>query len=387
MTPDNVQDDMDDVAETLQTTPITENAERDTAQDARPLSRRRPRWSDYTAFVFSTGGARGALQVGALRALFEFGESPDVVVGTSIGSWNGALVARDPTPKVIDELVGVWRGLTTSRVLLGWEPRFAPVAPAYAGAFVVAAIRRVTMGFPSLYGDSGLRSIYAEHLEGAHFEDMRLPFRVMASNISTGDISVFGKGPMEMALLASAAIPGVFPPVRINNQIFVDGGALEAASIDVALALGARRIFVLDAGYDATPEADALLQHLITRENHHGGQQANAHALALILERTATMMGRYQLHRALDRIPPGVEAHIIRPSTAMGEGALDFDHAATWIDASYEFARDYLREHVRPLSRAIRPVETTLPEPGAAQADAEPDAVEVGGEKDELRAG
>ena len=311
----------------------------------------RPRWSDYTAFVFSSGGARGALQVGALRALFEHGETPDVVVGTSIGSWNGAMVARNPTPDVIEELTRVWRGLTTTRVLLDWEPRFTQVAPAFTGAYVVAAMRRVTMGMPSLYSDAGLRHILAEHLSDARFEEMRVPFRVMASNLTTGGISIFGQGPIEMALLASAAIPGIFPPVRINGQTFVDGGALESASIDTAIALGARRIFVLDAGYDASPEADEMLQRLITHDGR-GGQQPNAHALAVMLERTATMMGRYQLQRAVERVPPGVEAHIIRPANTMGDAALDFDRAAKSIDAAYEHAREYLREHVAPLPRA-----------------------------------
>src|SRR5262249_26347136 len=54
---------------------------------------RGPRWYGYTAFVLSGGGARGALQVGALRALLEAGIRPDVIVGTSIGAWNGALLA------------------------------------------------------------------------------------------------------------------------------------------------------------------------------------------------------------------------------------------------------------------------------------------------------
>jgi NTE family protein len=327
----------------------------------RSSTSRRQRWSDYTAFVFSSGGARGSLQVGMLRALFEFGERPDVIVGASIGSWNGALVARDPTPGVIEELSNVWRGLTTSRVLLGWEPRFSQVAPAFTGAFVVAAMRRVTMGFPSLYSDAGLRHIYAEHLEQATFEDMRIPFRVIASNLTAGGIAVFGQGPLEMALLASAAIPGIFPPVRINGATYVDGGALESASIDTAIAMGARRIFVLDAGYDATPAADELLQRLINREPH-SGPQPNAHALAMTLERTATMMGRYQIQRAMERIPAGIEAHVIRASPTLGDATLDFDHAAQWIDPAYEAARAYLHEHVQPLAHASQPSAVSEPE-------------------------
>ena len=302
---------------------------------------RRPGWRDYTAFVLTSGGARGALQVGALKALMERGETPDVIVGTSIGSWNGAVLALDPTLQGVETLIRVWRSLTTSRILLGWEPHLPTAAPAYAGAFVVAAIRRVTMGYPSLYSDAGLRQVYHEHLAGMRFEDTKVPFRVIASNLTRGGTITFGRGPAELALLASAAIPGIFPPVRVNGQILVDGGALESASIDTAIRLGARRIFVLDAGYDVTPELEQSLQSALTRAPRVG-RQPNAHALATILERTATMMGRYQLDHSIARVPPGIETHVIRPMASLNEATLDFDHAANWIDLAYEHARSYL---------------------------------------------
>lgn len=307
--------------------------------------RRRPRWRDYTAFVLSSGGARGALQVGALKALLEHGETPDVIVGTSIGSWNGAVLALDPTEQGVEKLEKVWNTLTTSRILLGWEPHLPTAAPAFAGAFVVAAIRRVTLGYPSLYGDSGLRQVFSQHLDGMRFEDTKVPFRVIAANLTTGGLTVFGRGPAELAMLASAAIPGIFPPVRIGGQIFVDGGALESASIDTAIQLGARRIFVLDAGYDVTPELEDELKVLLNRSQRNG-RQPNAHALAVMLERTATMMGRYQLERAIERVPAGIEVHVIRPTASMNEAALDFDHAASWIDVAYNHAKDYLEQRL-----------------------------------------
>lgn len=302
---------------------------------------RRPGWRDYTAFVLSSGGARGALQVGALKALIERGITPDVIVGTSIGSWNGAVLAMDPTERGIEKLLKVWGGLTTSRILLGWEPHLPTAAPAFAGAFVVAAIRRATLGYPSLYGDTGLRQVFHENLRGMRFEDAKVPFRVIASNLTAGGLTVFGKGPVELALLASAAIPGIFPPVRIAGDIFVDGGALESSSLQTAMDLGARRIFVLDAGYDVTPELDDELQALVQRLPRTG-KQPNAHALAVVLERTATMMGRYQLDRAIERVPSGIETHVIRPTSSMNEAALDFDHAGSWIDVAYEQAKAYL---------------------------------------------
>jgi NTE family protein len=309
---------------------------------------RKPRWSDYTAFVFSSGGARGALQVGGARALLEHGITPDVIVGTSIGSWNGAMLARKPTREGVEDLAKVWSSLTTSRVLLGWEPHLPTAMPAYTGAFFVTAIRRVTQGYPSLYSDTGLRQVFSEHLAGIRFEDMAIPFRAIAANLSTGGLSVFGRGPIELALLASAAIPGIFPPVSVAGEILVDGGALESASIETAIQLGARRIFVLDAGYDVTTELEQQLRLLLNRTARNGRppNQPNAHALAVILERTLAMMGRYQLELALQRIPPGIELHVLRPSATMGESTLDFDHTARWIEFAYHQANRYLEERL-----------------------------------------
>src|SRR5215472_16356874 len=82
-------------------------------------TRRSPQWYGYTAFVLSGGGARGALQVGAVRALLEAGIRPDVVVGTSIGAWNGALLARDPTRAGVDAIAQAWLTAHPTRVLLG----------------------------------------------------------------------------------------------------------------------------------------------------------------------------------------------------------------------------------------------------------------------------
>lgn len=309
-------------------------------------SQRKPRWHDYTAFVFSSGGARGALQVGGARALLERGITPDVIVGTSIGSWNGAMLARNPTLEGVEQLAKIWDNLTTSRVLLGWEPHLPSAAvPAYTGALFVTAIRRVTQGYPSLYSDAGLRQVFREHLDGVRFEDMAIPFRAIAANLSTGGLTVFGRGPIELALLASAAIPGVFPPVSIAGEILVDGGALESASIDTAIQLGARRIFVLDAGYDVTSELEEQLHTLLARSSRNG-HQPNAHALAVILERTLAMMGRFQLEQAIQRIPPGIDLHVLRPAATMDETTLDFDHTTKWIELAYNQAHRYLEERL-----------------------------------------
>ena len=358
--------------ETMQTEKIvtssTAELHDEPVRASQPAPGRRPRWRDYTAFVLSSGAARGALQVGAAKALIERGITPDVIIGTSIGSWNGAVLARNPNREGVETLEKVWASLTTSRVLLGWEPHLPTAPQAFAGAFVVAAIRRVTQGYPSLYSDVGLRQVFSEHLDNMRFEDARIPFRVIAANLTTGGLTVFGRGPVELALLASAAIPGIFPPVRINGQILVDGGALESASIDTAIQLGARRIFVLDAGYDVTSELEDGLRSLLDRAPRNGRQQ-NAHALAVMLERTAALMGRYQLERAIERTPPGIQVHVLRPPASMNEAALDFDHAASWIQLAYEHAARYLDEHLSgQRTIADEPALTTIGEEATTRA-------------------
>jgi NTE family protein len=301
---------------------------------------RRPRWSGYTAFVLSGGGARGAIQVGALRALLEHGEYPDVLVGASIGAWNGAWLARTPTLDGVEALADVWRGLTPARVLLGREPYGNPPPRTTAHILTLAAIRRFTQGQSSLYGDAGLRQLLVRLVGDTRFEDLALPLRVIAANLSDGTRTVFSSGVLAPALLASAAIPGVFPPVRLGASVYVDGGALDNFGLDLALELGARRLFIVDVATDLTSFGAYWSGEPGQKpERARGG---HPHALA-VLERTTQVMSAYHLDQALKRLPRGIEVHLIRPSTPGGGGVLDFGRGAEWIEHAYAFTREYLR--------------------------------------------
>lgn len=327
---------------------------------SRPV-RRRPRWSGYTAFVLSGGGARGALQVGALRALLEHGARPDVVIGTSVGAWNGAWLAMGPTLERLETMARVWESVHPAQVLLGRE-RVAGGSSRQAvrGALALAAARNVARDHPSLYDDTGLQQLLQRYYHGATFEEMVVPLYVIATNLTDGLRTVFSSGPLGPALLASSAIPGVFPPVRIADAVYVDGGAVENCGVELALTLGARRIFVLDVGYDASPttmrvwsappsspdssarEEDRQPRPPSRTRRARAIRTMAPHALASVLERTTQVMGRYQLDRELERLPAGVEAHVIRPSTPHGGGALDFDAAPQWVAHGYAFTHEYL---------------------------------------------
>jgi predicted acylesterase/phospholipase RssA len=326
---------------------------------------RYPRWSGYTAFVLSGGGARGALQVGMLRALFEHGERPDVIVGTSIGAWNGAWLAKNPTLDQVKALEDVWHSLTTGKVLLGRDPYGAPSPRAVSGVLMLTAARRVAAGQPSLYGDAGGLNLSAQLYGDMTFEQMAVPLRVVAANLSHGGRTVFGSGPVAPTVLASSAIPGVFPPVRVGASVYVDGGALENVSLDVAVALGARRLFVLDVGYDTSHEEYALWASTAAvpgdkagdkpadRARANGASNGAGHALAAVLERTVQVMSRYHLETALRALPAGIEVHLLRPN--MAGGMLDFSRSAEWMAHGYDHTRAYLeRELPRDDAEIVR---------------------------------
>jgi len=303
---------------------------------------RRPGGEGYTAFVLSGGGAMGAIQVGALLALLERGERPDVIVGTSIGAWNGAWLARTPTLAGVEALAEAWRAVHTARVLLARERPMAGPAQALSGLLMLAAAQRVTLGYPSLYSSAGVRGLLEQHLGNDAFEDMELPLRVIATNITRGTREIFTSGPLVPAVLASSAIPGVFPPVRIGKDLYVDGGALDNCSIDTALRLGARRIFVIDVGYDRDGEGDDLWPAMLEAKGERISG-LSVHALVAVLARTGQIISHYQLSQALERLPQGVEAHVIRLSNGGSGSALDFANVGAWIEHGYTSAGAYLR--------------------------------------------
>lgn len=322
----------------------------------------RPRWRDYTAFVLSGGGARGALQVGALRALFDAEIKPDVIVGTSIGAWNGALLAWNPTLAGLDAMEAAWREAHPTRVLLGMEPPANAPSQAHATLRTIAAAQRVAAGKPSLYGNAGVSEFIRKLVGDRTFEELAVPLRIVATDITHGTRAVFDSGPLAPAVLASSAIPGVFPPVRIGDSVYVDGGSLDNASVETALTLGARRIFVLEVGYDeqatgatlwSSSAIDEPSEVVIAEKNgrngrirfgglRRSGNRPSVHPLAALLERTSQVVSHYQLEQALARVPRGIEVHVIRVGHSAAGGALEFEKASRWIEQGYAFTRAYL---------------------------------------------
>jgi predicted acylesterase/phospholipase RssA len=178
--------------------------------------------------------------------------------------------------------------------------------------------------------------------------------RVIASDLVFARHKIFASGPVAQAVLASSAIPGIFPPVQIGESVYVDGGALDNANLELALKLGARRIFLLDVGYDATNDDPAFWARAVTRhekqreKSQEKQRESTMHPLAAVLERTIQVMSAFQRDRALAQVPPGIAIHVLRLSTGTGEGMLVFGKAEEWMERGYAQTREYLRTTFRP---------------------------------------
>ncbi|MEA5364599.1 patatin-like phospholipase family protein [Amycolatopsis sp., V23-08] len=185
-------------------------------------------------FVLGGGGSLGAMQVGMLRAVAEAGITPDLAVGTSVGSLNAAVLALthdDP----IERLRGIWAHMTRDEAFPGG---------------VLSRVRTLTQSKTHLFPNSGLTRIINEHV-GAdrRFEDLALPLGVVTTQVDTAEPLLIRSGPLLEPLLASCAIPGIFPPVSYEGRLLYDGGLVANVPMRQALAMGAQSLVVFDCAF------------------------------------------------------------------------------------------------------------------------------------------
>jgi len=205
--------------------------------------------------VLSGGGSLGAIQVGMLQALYEYRVAPDFIVATSVGAVNGAFIAsRPPTVATADALGEIWRKIHRGDV-------FPPSV--VSGLLGFLGLRN------SLLQSTGLRRLLERHIEFERLEDAAIPLHVIGVDIKTGYERRLSAGDAIEAVLASAAIPAVFPPVRWDDMELIDGGVANNTPISHAIELGAGEIYVLPTGYAchlhaAPPTALGMGLHALT---------------------------------------------------------------------------------------------------------------------------
>ncbi|MDB0529459.1 patatin-like phospholipase family protein [Ralstonia solanacearum] len=190
--------------------------------------------AESTAFVFAGGGSLGAIEAGMLRELVARGVMPDMVVGASAGAINAAFFACYPHADGAARLEALWRGVRRAEVM-PWSWRVMLGMLGRRGTHLVDA--------------GGLQRLLSRHFAQTRLEAAPLPLHVVATDMQTGAEVVLSSGSIVQAVLASAAIPGVFPPVRIDGRLLIDGGVANNTPISTAIRLGATRVVVLPAGF------------------------------------------------------------------------------------------------------------------------------------------
>ncbi len=233
--------------------------------------------SGRVAFVLGGGGLRGAAEVGMIKALAEAEISPDLVVGTSIGSINGAIVASGPMGAMSEHLVGMWEELAESGVLR-------------EGAF--SRLVNIARHRTHLHNNSSMRDLLLDWLPYSTFEELAVPFQCSAACVETSAEWWFESGVLIDALLSSCAVPGLLPPVEVDGKHFIDGGVVNSIPISRALELGATTIYVLHVG-----NIDAPLRVPRT-----------AWDVAFV---AFEISRRHRFHRDIENLPSGVEIHVL----------------------------------------------------------------------------
>lgn len=231
-----------------------------------------PRHGDV--LVLSGGGLFGAAQVGMLRALARSGWTPDAIVGTSAGALNGAWMAAGFDHARVNELENIWLGLRARGVFPDGH---------------AAQVWRVLARRPAVQGDDTLRRLIDRCCPVDDLRDFPIPVHVSATDLGSGRAVWFEDGPAATALLASASIPGVVPPVRHHGRTLVDGGVVANVPVARAVELGASRIVCLDVSGDLEREASpktalGVLLHSYTacrialadHELHHAARGVDA---------------------------------------------------------------------------------------------------------------
>ncbi len=261
-----------------------------------------------TAFVLAGGGSLGAVEVGMLEALVGAGVRPDFIVGSSAGAVNAAFFAGRPDVAGVRAQRAIWAGLRARDVF-----PFSPL-----GGLLGALSLRDHMVDPGPF-----ERLLTRNLSYRRLEDAEIPVHVVTANVLTGREALLSKGPAVPAVLASAAIPGVFPPVKIDGTYYFDGSVASNTPVSAAFELGAERIVVMPTGYSCEMK------------------RVPTGALAMALHGINVLVAR-QLVVDVERFIDRTQIRVVPPLCPVSTQPFDFSAATELMDRSLATTRAWL---------------------------------------------
>lgn len=251
-----------------------------------------------------------------IKGLAGAGIKPDLVVGTSIGAINGAVIASGPLDEMADRLEGMWSELTSRGVLR--EGLFSRIA-------------NFARHRTHLHTNDAMRELLLDWLPVNSFEDLAVPFQCSAACVELSTEWWFESGPLIDAVLSSCAVPGLLPPVEVDGRHYIDGGVVNSIPISRALELGATTIYVLHVGNIDTP----------LRVPRNGWDVA---FVAFEISR------RHRFHTDMENLPKDVAIHVLPtgldPHAKFNDPSkLRYNHSASirsGIDRAHQETARYL---------------------------------------------
>ncbi|MFI7616314.1 patatin-like phospholipase family protein [Nonomuraea terrae] len=247
------------------------------------------------AVAVGGGGVLGAAQVGVGYALEQRGFVPDLIVGTSVGALNGAIAAAHPG-KAAPWLDHVWTHARRREVFpLGYLSSRA-----------------------SIFADRGLRRLIARAELPSRIEHLDIPFTAVAMDLATGAQALLDHGDLESALLASAAIPGILPPVTREGRTLIDGGVIAFVPVRAALQAGAASVVVLSTGQKSRPPRPLDLP-----------RRAGA-----VAARAGVLLLHQQIERDLHEVSERIPTVVVPTGIDSWPAPWDFGHSQRLIDTA-----------------------------------------------------
>lgn len=220
------------------------------------------------------------------KALAARSLQPGLIVGTSVGSINGAVLASAPVERSVRLLAEMWQSMAAASVF---------------SESLVSRFRNLFNHWTHLHTNEPLRHLIDRWVTFDKFEDAYVDYQCVAACIENSSEHWFTSGPILEPILASCALPGVLPPVEVDGLHFIDGGVVNSIPVSRAIDLGAKTIFVLHVGHIDDPlsvprhpwDVAMVSFEIARRHRFHGELEALQDDVTVHVMPTGKPPGRY----------------------------------------------------------------------------------------------
>lgn len=251
--------------------------------------------------ALSGGGVRGISHLGVLKALNQHGIFPNRISGSSAGAIAGALYAGGHSPDEILDIIIKTNYFKFIRPAISWT---------------------------GLLKMDTVEALFLKYLPENSFESLQIPLTIAATDIKRAKVVYFSEGEMIKPLMASSCIPGMFDPIAIGNQYFIDGGVLNNLPVE---------------------PLDGICDVIIGVNCNHLPVEHNIKNIKNLIERTVIMSMNYNVYSRKDKCD-----YFIEPQGLARYGVFDIKKAKDIFDFGYEAALSFIDNNQGIMDLAIK---------------------------------